>query len=154
MKAKTKKMLFIGGLIAAAIGLIVYIKKKKAAKANEAAPATVASSTAATTKTTVAAKPATAATPVKTTVTTTTVKTTAPAVKTAKFTSVLSNSNKANLIGVSGLGLKNGDMVNVASPLYNGKFKVYYLYEGTKGVQNVYIETPFKGTSTGTIAKA
>ncbi len=143
MNKNLKKMLLIGiPVLIGVISLVYFIRKKKKSETLTTATSTTTATTASKAATlTAAAKPAAA-----------TVKTTTVSGK--QFNEVKSIQNKAALIGVSGLGLKANDYVNVKSTLYNGKFKVFYVYQGTGNIQNIYIDTPFKGTAKGTVAKA
>jgi hypothetical protein len=72
------------------------------------------------------------------------------------FTSVVAVQNKAVLVGVVGMALKTGDQVTVVSPVYNGTFKVWYVYQylNASTSQNIYIDTPFISSTSGTVTKA
>ena len=71
------------------------------------------------------------------------------------FTSVVAVQNKAVLVGVVGMALKTGDQVTVVSPVYNGTFKVWYVfqYSNASTSQNIYIDTPFISSTSGTVTK-
>jgi hypothetical protein len=46
-----------------------------------------------------------------------------------------------------------GNTVKVSGSVYNGSFKIWYIYKAHATEDALYIETPFKGTDVGTVTK-
>ena len=69
----------------------------------------------------------------------------------ATFSSVVAVQGKAVLVGVKNLALTLNDKVGVTSDIYNGTFNIWYIYQGINGSQNIYIDTPFVASTTGSV---
>lgn len=73
----------------------------------------------------------------------------------SNFNAVIRDQSKNDaILVVMDKGIyKIGDKIRINSPTYKGTFKIWMVYHKAPGFDNVYIDTPFKGSSKGTISK-
>lgn len=168
---KNKKVLIIGGITAIliAVGGFIFWQRKKAAEENaldelaarydsetggaessldtkKSQLGDLGEGTKMTQVSTAAAPVATAAAPVETSL---------PA-NTVKMLRTVEDSTKKQVIArVSPKGVfKTGDYAIVKGNIYDGKFKVWYVYKTHATEDAIYLDTPYKGDDVGIITKA
>jgi hypothetical protein len=77
------------------------------------------------------------------------------ATNTAKILQVIKDGSKGKaIIQVSPKGLfKTGDKAKVNGSVYKGTYAVWYVFKTNPAFDNVYIDTPFISSDTGTVTK-
>lgn len=161
---KNKKVLIIGGITAIliAVGGFIFWQRKKAAEENaldelaarydsetggaESSLDTKKSQLGDLGEGTKMTQVSTAAAPVETSL---------PA-NTVKMLRTVEDSTKKQVIArVSPKGVfKVGDYAIVKGNIYDGKFKVWYVYKSHATEDAIYLDTPYKGDDVGIITKA